>query len=236
MIEPWQHLSYALRRGCMRRLTPQRRADYKTQLKRFLLAMDNLGHIKSGLIMRLIKPSGYRRMLDVGGGLGTYAISFARANRKLRAVIYDLQDVVRHARVHIRRAGLQGRVSVEAGECLSEDLPDGPFDLVLVSNLLHIYGPRECQKIIRAAARALAPRGTLLIHDYVLGCGDQLAVMLFDMSMLVGTPRGRCHACADICAWLRSAGMHRLEQADVLAGTSLVWGLKKQEKDACHGA
>ena len=76
------------------------------------------------------------------------------------------------------------------------------------------------------AAAALAPGGTLAVHDYLFGCGDSVAVSLFDMTMLVGTPQGRCYERRDLQQWLRAAGVARIRSAAILAGTSLVWGTK----------
>jgi ubiquinone/menaquinone biosynthesis C-methylase UbiE len=233
MIDPWRQLPYALRTGRMHRLTTPRLAGYSRQLKRFLHAMENLGRIKCELIEERFNIHRYKRMLDLGGGMGTYSVGFARSNRQLHSVLCDLKDVTRHARSYIRQAGMQDRISVAAGECLSAELPKGPFDLVFISNLLHVYGPKECKKIIRMAAQVLAPHGAMLIHDYMFGCGDQLAVALFDISMLVGTPRGRCHAHDTLREWLEAAGIRRLRHASILAGTSIMWGHK--EPSIPHG-
>ena len=166
-------------------------------------------------------------MLDIGGGLGTYAVCFARTHKKLRATVYDLKPVAAQARAAIRGTRMQSRVRVLSGECLHDPLPAGPFDLVLLSNLLHVYGPEECRTIVNKAVAVLAPQGTLLIHDYFVGRGDRLAVALFDLTMLVGTPRGRCHRCNDAAGWMRSAGVVRIRAADIGAGTSIMWGTKR---------
>ena len=65
---------------------------------------------------------------------------------------------------------------------------------MLLSNILHIYAAGDARAIIKKAAQALQRKGTLLIHDYIMGSGDPVFVSLFDMTMLTGTPEGRCHA------------------------------------------
>jgi len=223
----WANLSYSLKKGTMHAPRKESLAGYPRQLKRFLSAMHASGVIKSAAIGRLFPLHRYRHLLDIGGGMGTYAVAFARKNPALQATVFDLETVVLHAKKHIRQCGMSGRISAAAGECLSDPFPGNDYDLVLLSNILHIYAPGDARSIIKKAARALQRGGTLLIHDYIAGSGDQVFVSLFDMTMLTGTPEGRCHARTDLCQWMKAAGLSRIRTKAVSAGTSIVWGVKK---------
>ncbi|MCP4717681.1 MAG: methyltransferase domain-containing protein, partial [Deltaproteobacteria bacterium] len=189
--EQWLRVKPALKTGKMVQPEQQRIADYPRQLTLFLAAMDALGRLKNPLIQKHIPPRSVSAMLDLGGGLGTHAVSYARRNKNLNAIVFDLKDVVPQARRYIKAAGAAERVRALAGEALSDALPPGPFDLVLIANVLHIYGADDCRALIRKAAGVLAAKGILLVHDYFFGIGDQLAAGLFDMTMLSGTPEGR---------------------------------------------
>lgn len=229
---PWLHLQTSLKTNKMIVPDKGRLSAYSEQLKKFLLAMHAVGQIKSKYIKRNFSIHRYRNMLDVGGGMGTYAVSFAKESRNLRATVFDLKTVIPHAKLYIKGAGMQNRIKVMTGECLHDTFPQGPYDLVFISNLLHVYDTLDCKKIINKAAGVLAEKGTLLIHDYILGCGDTFAVSLFDMTMLVGTPQGRCHERRDIQGWMRSAGIPKIRTAEVFAGTSMVWGVKIVNRDS----
>lgn len=224
--QPWSELQSSLKNNFMVHPGSNRLADYPRQLKKFTGAMDALGRLKSEQIMAHLALKDAERMLDLGGGIGTYAVYFSTTYPQLQAVVLDLPDVVRLARSNIRKAGLQKRVSAVAAECLSDPLPPGPFDLVFISNLLHIYNAHDCRRIVKKAAEALAKGGTLVVHDYIFGCGDSVSVSLFDMTMLIGTPQGRCYEKKDIEKWLRAAGIRKIQSADILAGTSILWGIQ----------
>jgi SAM-dependent methyltransferase len=223
----WANLSYSLKKGTMHAPRKGALADYPRQLKRFLGAMHASGAVKSAVIGKLFPLHRYRHLLDIGGGMGTYAVAFALKNPALQATVFDLETVVPHAKKYIRQCGMDRRVSVAAGECLSDPFPGNDYDLVLLSNILHIYAPGDVRSIIKKAARALQSSGTLLIHDYITGSGDQGFVSLFDMTMLVGTPEGRCHAHDDLSQWMKESGLSRIKTKTVNAGTSIVWGVKK---------
>ena len=224
--QPWSELNASLKNNFMVRPDRNRLADYPRQLKKFTNAMDALGRLKSEHIMGCLAMDDNRRMLDLGGGIGTYAVSFCKQYPGLHGVVFDLPDVVRLARRNILKTGLQKRLAVAAGECLSGPLPPGPFDLVFISNLLHIYNERDCKRIVKKAAAVLAKKGTIVVHDYIFGCGDTVSVSLFDMTMLIGTPQGRCYEQADIARWLRAEGIKKIKSAEILAGTSILWGVK----------
>jgi predicted O-methyltransferase YrrM len=224
--QPWSELKASLKNNYMVRPNRNRLADYPQQLKKFTGAMNALGRLKGEHIMASIALDDTMRMLDLAGGIGTYAVSFCSRYRHLHAVVFDLPDVVRLARRNIQKAGLQKRISAVEGECLSDPLPAGPFDLVFISNLLHIYNEHDCKRIVKKSAGVLAKGGTLVVHDYIFGCGDSVSVSLFDMTMLIGTPQGRCYEQADISRWLRGAGIKKIQSAEILAGTSILWGVK----------
>jgi ubiquinone/menaquinone biosynthesis C-methylase UbiE len=224
--QPWSELKASLRNNFMVHPDRNRLADYPRQLKKFTGAMDALGRLKSEQIMAHLALADTERMLDLGGGIGTYAVNFSTRYPHLQAVVFDLPDVVRLARRNVLKAGLQKRVSAVAGECLSDPLPLGPFDLVFISNLLHIYNEADCKRIVKKAASVLAKGGTLVVHDYIFGCGDSVSVSLFDMTMLIGTPQGRCYEQATIARWLRAAGIKKSKSSEILAGTSILWGVK----------
>lgn len=227
LMQPWSGLKFSLAHNRMVEPGRKKLADYPLQLKKFMSAMDSLGRLKSRYIKEIINIKKYRAMLDLGGGMGTYAVSFARGNRKLQATIFDLKNVINHARYYIRQNRLENRILPVAGQCLKDRLPEGPFDLVFISNLLHIYEPKGCRAIVKKAVGVLAPGGTLVVHDYVFGCGDRVAVSLFDMTMLVGTPRGRCYEKNDITRWMEAEGISKIKTAAILGGTSIVWGVKE---------
>lgn len=226
LIEPWTHLTGSLRLGTMVKPQQRRLMSYRVQLRRYLEAMDCLGRIKAPCIARQIDLQKHRMMLDIGGGMGTYAVAFAQANRNLRAVVADLPDVIRHARSYIRKQGCAGKVRAIALNCLENIFFGEVFDLVFVSNLLHLYRPDDCKDIVEKAGTVLERGGTMVVHEYVTDLGN-CAAALFDLTMLVGTPHGRCYTAKEIKRWMRDAGITGIRAAHIAAGTSILWGIKK---------
>lgn len=133
--------------------------------------------------------SAYRRMLDVGGNSGEFALRVCRAVPHLRATVYDLPLVCDIGQVHVRRESLDAqeadRIQFVRHDRTQPALPAG-HDLVTFKSMLHDWPDAEMGDFLRRAHAALAPGGTVMIFErgpLVLGDAQvaygQLPLMLF---------------------------------------------------------
>jgi predicted TPR repeat methyltransferase len=76
--------------------------------------------------------SSFRKMIDLGGGHGLYAIALAKMNPSLEAIVFDLPRVVPLADDYIRRYAAV-RVRTEPGDFFRDDIGKG-YDLVFSSS------------------------------------------------------------------------------------------------------
>jgi SAM-dependent methyltransferase len=100
-----------------------------------------------------------RRVLDLGCGPGTNTAQFAGTEY----VGIDINP--RYVEWARRR---YGREFVVADICTYEFPPDRKFDLVLVNSFLHHVSDGAAERILAAAARALASDGSVHVLDLVL--------------------------------------------------------------------
>jgi len=176
-------------------------------------------------LVSAIGTDGVRRMLDVGGGSAAYSIAFARASEAIDADVFDLADVVPITERYIKQAGLVGRVHTKAGDMLADDFGEG-YDLILLFSVTHMLGVDDNRDLIRRCYKALAPRGRLAIHDFVLD-KDKTAPRggaLFAINMLVATVNGNSYSEEEYGSWLREAGFESVEFKPVEGPTSVVVG------------
>lgn len=101
-------------------------------------------------------PAG-RRVLDLGAGMGGFAVALARQGALVTALEYN-GSYCAIVRLRGRRYGLQMPVVQAAGEALP--LADGSFDLVCSWDVLeHVQEPsavlREVQRVLRPGGAAL---------------------------------------------------------------------------------
>ncbi len=179
----------------------------------FLMGMFNIAMNLAPRLVNTIDISGRRRLLDLGGGPGTYAIHFCLNNPRLKATIYDLPGTEPYAVKTIEKFGLSDRIDFVAGDYLKEDIP-GSYDVAWLSQILHAEGPEDCQRIIEKAASVLEPGGLLLIHEFILGNSKDgpLQPALFSLNMLLGTANGRSYSEGEIMEMLARAGAREIKR------------------------
>lgn len=101
--------------------------------------------------------------LDLGSGNGDDALWLATEGWRVTAV--DKSDTtVKRLADKAEAAGLDKQVSTASMD-LAETFPTGRYDLVNV-HYLHTTGDLDRHSVLRKAARALKPGGTLLIVDH----------------------------------------------------------------------
>jgi 3-hydroxy-5-methyl-1-naphthoate 3-O-methyltransferase len=133
----------------------------------FILGMHDYAIGPGRELARYLDLGGRTRLLDVGGGPGTYSILLAEANPDLRCTVFDLPPVVAIADEVIAKHDLVDRVTTAGGDYHSDDFPRG-FDAVLVSNTLHQEDWDTCIQILRQAFDSVEPGGLGVIHAMFL--------------------------------------------------------------------
>jgi hypothetical protein len=144
-------------------------------------------------------------IVDVGGGIGTFLLAVLDEYPHLGGVVFDLPEVVEHARRRIAEAGVAHRCYVTAGNFL-ESVPPGA-DAYLLSRVLHDWDDDLCVHILRTCAEAMTDRSRLLIVEKVLPDNDEphLGKML-DLVMVTLTS-GRERTAAEYRNLLSRAGL-----------------------------
>jgi ubiquinone/menaquinone biosynthesis C-methylase UbiE len=107
----------------------------------------------------------HRRLLDIGGGTGSWSIAVARRHEHIEAAVLDVPATAERARSQAAAAGLANRVSVIAGDAMTGEIPAG-YDVFLLANLIHYFSPEQNQDLLRRVRRAAPPGSALLLADF----------------------------------------------------------------------
>jgi len=177
--------------------------DYVRGMHELALASGEARYMSKAIPLRKCN-----KLLDLGGGAGTYASLFCRANRNLKAVVLDLPATLKITRKVLREFDQSKRVSTQTGDYRSNDkVRGGPYDVVLISNILQYEDAATNAAILAKAHDALIPGGLLIMKEHILNA-DHTApahATIFSMEMQL-TTRGRAYSFAEVANWLEAAG------------------------------
>ncbi|MBM4123965.1 MAG: methyltransferase domain-containing protein, partial [Nitrospira sp.] len=159
-----------------------------------LSVLDRIGQQSGPGLAKRLELAGAKTLLDLGGGAGTNAIAFCTHYPQLRAVVFDLPQTLKVAERAVKEAGLEGRITLHAGDFNADSL-GGPYDVVLMSDILHYQGPEANAALVKKCFAHLTAGGRLIIKDRFLdeaGTGPAW-VTAFAVHIMVNTEKGRCY-------------------------------------------
>jgi O-methyltransferase domain len=178
-------------------------ADY-AHTRTWMRITSTLTRYEAGACFAMYSPAGHRRMLDIGGNSGEFALQACRRNPDLRATVLDLPLVCEIGLAHVLGTAEGERIAFLPEDARSAQLSPS-HDFVTFKSMLHDWPDVEVQTILASAVAALDPGGTLLIFERGrMEFRDHppsfalLPTLLFARSY---------RAAEDYAAWLRPLGM-----------------------------
>jgi SAM-dependent methyltransferase len=182
------------------------------QTRDFTLAMHDYAVLRGKELADYLDTTGCQTLLDLGCGPGTYSFFLGATNPELQLHLLDLPEVLEVTREVQKRYPLKNSVHYIPADAVNDEIP-GEFDIILISNMLHILGPEASCALLQRVGNALKPGGSIVIQAQFLrddGRGDRWPVLL-DLLMLCTTDQGKNHSVQETSDWLRSAGFSRIE-------------------------
>ncbi|MDO5537543.1 MAG: methyltransferase [Desulfovibrionaceae bacterium] len=224
LMDGWAQLDTAAKEG---RRVRAKNEDSPETLAAFLRGMANMASSRALEVAEQLDLSGRARLMDLGGGPGSYAAAFCERNPQLSAVIFDRPTTEPFAMETVRARHLEGRITFAAGDILTSPLPQG-FDAVWISHVLHGSSPEECALMCRKARAALNPGGLVCVQEFFLddSMDGPLFPALFNLNMLQASDGGQSYTWAEVEAMLRAAGCADIRRipGDPAFGTGIVCG------------
>lgn len=158
--EAWHHLEEYVRTG---RRGGGPRGDHEV----FVGAMhDYAVRGRAQWLAGNVDLAGRRRLLDLGGGPGTYSIALCERYPELRCVIWDQPATEPIARANVARFGLTDRIEFVAGDWNRDAFGDG-YDAALLSQVMHGPGSGAEERLARVR-EALLPGSALVVQEFLL--------------------------------------------------------------------
>jgi len=161
-----------------------------------------------------------RRLLDVGGNTGRWAVACAKFDPEVRITIADLPQQLELARQTVRENNLERRIGFFATDLLDESkpLPEG-YDALWMSQFLDCFSEKEIVSILQRSARAMGDSGRLYILELLWDRqpNETAAFCLQQTSLYfacIANGNSQMYHSSDLLRCLGEAGLQVVEDRD----------------------
>jgi SAM-dependent methyltransferase len=181
----------------------------------------------------LVFERGPRRLLDVGGNTGKWAIHCAKYDNDVAVTILDHPGQIAAARRNIEAHGFQDRITGHPLDLLdhSQPFPSG-FDAIWMSQFLVCFSEEDVIKLLERAAASMSPQSRLHILDtfwdrqeHAASAYSLQAISLYFTFLANGV--SRMYKAADIIAMLKIAGLEVERESGILGVCSTLLTCRK---------
>jgi acetylserotonin N-methyltransferase len=156
-------------------------------MRGFLLGLHGYGVISSPRVVAAFDLSGFKKLIDLGGGSGHLPIAACEHYPDLHAAVFELPRVVEFAREMVSRSPAAGRIELIPGDFFNDPLPAA--DLYSLGQILHDWPEDKINRLLEKIAARLPSGGGLLIAERLLDTDKSgpLHAQLQSLNMLICT-------------------------------------------------
>jgi hypothetical protein len=208
LYQPWGRLADLVRSGEPVIEPESILGDDKVKTRAFVLAMHERARGMSAVLPHGVDFAGRRRLLDVGGGPGTYSIALVQQIPGLRSTVLDLPGVLEITREIVDANHCGDRVELMPGNYLTSSFGHG-YDAVLMSGMMHRESGDTCRRLLRKAFDALDPGGLVVVSDVFFDTDRKDTppfAVYFALNMMLTSKDGSAHAKTEMVRWTTDAG------------------------------
>ena len=190
--------------------------DAPTYWKDYMYGQHN--RAESGQINNLIQNTdltGRKKILDVGGGMGSYSIPLCQAYPNLQVCLLDAKEPLELAQKQVEEKKVGDRVLLKEGDFHTMEL-DTDYDVVLISGVFSVTNEEENRQICARAFEVLQPGGLVIIQDFSQ-IGENKEKHFLDTMMdlyvkIAFSPRAGDFTGEEVVSWLTNVGFENHKQ------------------------
>lgn len=147
------------------------------------------------------------RILDIGGGLGSYSIAVLTRYPHITAILFDRPPMATLAEEFIKKHDLGSRIKVCRSDFFIDELPHGA-DVILLSKVLHDHSAQRCKGLLRKCFELLPRGGYIIVHEEMLNDDETgpLWPALLSVCLLTMFNGAEVRSVSENCALLRDTG------------------------------
>lgn len=195
--------------------------------ERYMRGLFDLTRLAGDDIARLIPVRNPKRMLDLAGGHGGYAIAMCRRHSNLTVTIAELEGAARIGREIVREQGMDERIEFLVGDMFTSPLGDG-YDVATAFQILHHFDEDANVELLTRARESLRDGGVIAVLEQERPPDGERGSSIGALTGLLFyvTSRARTYTAEELKTFVEAAGFNRVRErrSGRLPGHVLVTG------------
>jgi len=154
----------------------------------------------------------HQRLLDVGGGDGTFLRTVAQRWAHLDLMLFDLPAVAEQAKARLAHSDMAARCAIHGGDFWRDPLPQGA-DLATLVRVVHDHDDEPAMQLLKAVRQALPAHGRLLLAEPMARtAGAETMGDAYFGFYLLAMGSGRPRSAQALTAMLQAAGFQQVRR------------------------
>ena len=198
-------------------------------------ALMRFNRLNAEAVLAEIKPDAEaaRNVLDMGGGDGIFADLILSLNSKVQMVILEQEGGADLCTDSLGDQIGSGRLQILLGDA-RYFRADIQFDLILINELLELYGAEDKARIVRCAAETLSPKGRIVVVKFTLDSTGiaPLPSALFSIRMHLKAG-GYLESDSEVISLLQEAGCKNVRHLELANAKSIFIAGREHDEIKC---
>ncbi len=173
-------------------------------------------------LVEIIKDKAPKKLMDIGGNTGKWALALTQASPKVEVTILDHQKQIEVALENAKKAGVQDRVKGVVIDLLNHSIafPKG-YDAIWMSQFLDCFSEEDIISLLKRAHDAIDDEGKIYIVEpfwdrQIHNIGAYILINTSPYFTALANGKSKMYRATEMHTFAKSAGLKVVEEIDGL--------------------